>query len=303
MARTRRSPARVPRRRRPRRGAAPPAARPAARPGGRARPIARCGRVHGCARRPAGLRRAAPPSRRARARAAGPAPHRPAPPRRQPAGGPRAPRAGRRRPRRAAGGGGARPRPAAPRRWRSHADAIPQRGELLRADARDLVELGHRAKAVVRLAVDDDLARRRGPDAVELIELLGRGRIEVERPAWRGPRDRGGGPPASPPLSWPAAGTMICWPSVTLAARLTPARSALAVGPPASRTASSTRRSACIRKTPGRRTAPATCTTAIPPPGASTLTACPVGRAGRARDRAAAEALAPPALGAPVEER
>ena len=59
----------------------------------------------------------------------------------------------------------------------------------------------------------------------------------------------------------PRSGTTICWPSATGAARLTAAISALAVGPPATSSASVTRAPAGSRTTPGERTAPQTYTT------------------------------------------
>ena len=59
-------------------------------------------------------------------------------------------------------------------------------------------------------------------------------------------------------LAAPLSGTTICWPSEIGAARLTAASSALAVGPPATSSASVTRAPAGRRTTPGERTAPHT---------------------------------------------
>src|SRR5205823_9745351 len=118
-------------------------------------------------------------------------PSRPAPRRRRPARGPPA-RPGGRRPRRpAAGGADAWPRLAAPPpRPPSHADLVLQGGQLLLPDAGDLVELGDRPKAAVRLPVGDDPLRGRRTDAVELVELLRSGGVEIERLSGRRARRR-----------------------------------------------------------------------------------------------------------------
>ena len=145
----------------------------------------------------------------------------------------------------------------------SHPHLLAQRGEALLSDPRDLAELLHRPEAAVLVAVLEDRGGHARADAVELVELLGARGVEVERL----PLGRARPPPAA--AAAPRSGTSTCRPSSSLAARLSAARSARRRAPPARRTASNTRAPAANRYTPGRRTAPATCTMsrAPPPPG------------------------------------
>ena len=127
-------------------------------------------------------------------------------------------------------------------------------------DARDLLDVLDGLEAAVGRAVVDDLLRGGRPDPVECVELLERGRVDVDERA--GARGAAGAAPRAPDdeagagaaatAGAPRSGTTICWPSVTGAARLTAASSALAVGPPASSRASVTRRSGRQAHDPGR---------------------------------------------------
>ena len=124
----------------------------------------------------------------------------------------------------------------------SDADVLAERGQALLADAGDLVELVDALEAAVLLAVLEDLLGGGGADAVERVELLERGRVEVDRAGGRrraAGRRRGRAGAAA--AARPRVGTRIWRPSSSLAARLSWLRSARRVGPPARRRASSTR--------------------------------------------------------------
>ena len=119
----------------------------------------------------------------------------------------------------------------------SHRHQVAQRLEAHLADPGHVAELLDGAEPAVLLAERQDLRRRRRADARERVELLGRRGVEVDL--------RRASPPAtsSRARSLPAArvGTSTCLPSSTTAARFTAERSARRAGPPARRTASSTR--------------------------------------------------------------
>ena len=177
----------------------------------------------------------------------------------------------------------------------SHPDLLAQRGEALLADPRDLAELLDRPEAAVLLAVLEDRGGHARADAVELVELLRARGVEVERLALGRRRGR---PPAAALALAPRSGTSTWRPSSSLAARFSADRSARRRAPPARRTASNTRDPAASRYTPGRRTAPATCTMsrALPPPSAS-ATWMGAAAGGGCRDGGSARPAAPPPAG------
>ena len=128
------------------------------------------------------------------------------------------------------------------------AAALPERFEALLAYAVHVAQLRQRPEAAVHAAVLDDALRDRRPDAVELVELVeGRSREaqlrharHARRPALSGAGGARRGAADRAPAA-PRKGTTTCWPSSSLAARLTPARSARRDGPPARSRASATR--------------------------------------------------------------
>ena len=137
----------------------------------------------------------------------------------------------------------ARPRARAERSDRetapSRSHELPQLLEPGRADSGNRVEVVDRAEGTVLLAPIDDLLRRHGPHAGQLVQLLDRRRVEMNGPSRRAVA-------ASPPAACRGrrrrdAGTTTCVPSETGAARLTRLRSARRVAPPARRRASAIR--------------------------------------------------------------
>src|SRR5690242_12015255 len=84
-------------------------------------------------------------------------------------------------------------RPRAITADRSYTHLLAKRRQLLLADPGNLVELVNGPEPAVLGAEVDDLLRRRGPDAVERVELLERGGVEVDRLGRRGRRGRGRG--------------------------------------------------------------------------------------------------------------
>ena len=115
----------------------------------------------------------------------------------------------------------------------SHPHLLAQGGEALLADPGDLAELLDGAEAAVLLAVLEDRGGHARADAVELVELLRGGGVEVE---WGHPR-----PASAPAATAPRRGTSTWRPSSSLAARFRAERSARRRAPPARRTASTTR--------------------------------------------------------------
>lgn len=151
----------------------------------------------------------------------------------------------------------------------SRHERIAKRREALLPDPIDRPEVLDRPESAARGPLGDDPPRERRTDALEPLERLGRGRGERDPRAAgsarsrrrAGPRRRSsrrGRRPGRGPRERPRLGTTTCWPSLTRAARFTPAISARRVSPPARRTATPTRAPSNTRTSPGLRTSPAT---------------------------------------------